>query len=87
MPTGAIDNFTFYNIVGRIDPALVNRAAQQNPPIKLMLSNLSLDYDDEVHKNLTYALPLAAGFNSLDANAIAYADVLRDYDSDSNPLP
>jgi len=52
-----------------------------------MLSNLSLVYDDEVHKNLTYALALAAGFNSLDANAIAYADVRRDYDADSNPMP
>lgn len=87
LPDGRIDQITFYNIIRKIDPALINHAVHQNVAIRTMLANVSPVYDDEVHKNLTVALALGAGFNYLDAVAIGSSDVNRDYDPESNPMP
>lgn len=86
-PHGMIDEVTLYNILTRIGSRQINEASLENTPFKILVSNVTLPYDDEVHKGLTSVLAMAAGFYNADAERIANNDVGVDYNERTQPLP
>lgn len=86
-PHGSIDNVTLYNILVRTSVGEIDRALSRNTEFGMLVLTLGMVYDDEVHKNLTFGLAVAAGFHFPNATEISGYDVGVDYDPDTQPLP
>ena len=87
-PHGAIDNITLYNILVRTGKNKIDRALSENTAFRMTTATLGMFYDDEVHRNLTFALAVAAGFEgSANATEISGEDVGVDYAANTQPLP
>lgn len=86
-PHGIIDDETLYNILVRTNSKQIDYASSRNPAFTMLVSSMTMAYDDEVHRNLTYALALAAGFHFPNAAYIAGTNVGVDYNADTQPLP
>ncbi len=86
-PHGAIDNLTLYNILVRTSAKRIDNVLSQNTAFKMLTLTLAMVYEDEVHKNLTFALALAAGSHFPNATEFSGYDVGVDYDPDSQPIP
>ena len=86
-PHGSIDNITLYNILVRTDNDTIEQVLCRNTAFKMLVSTLAMVYDDEVHKNLTFALAVAAGFHFPNATEISGYDVGVDYNADTQPIP
>ena len=86
-PHGTIDDITLYNILSKVHPVQINKAKTQNPAFGLLILNFGLPYDEDVHRYLTAALALAAGFSSRDAGEIGVRDQWVDKATNTQPLP